>query len=117
MPKEPPSAPTNRLARSALIAAAAGWVLVAVAAIVAATRSGPVPDAVATDGGSTAVGLIGLIGAIGLVAGVGRGAMALSRIRSGQETGRSLALWAIALGAVPFIVVLLLGVATVLTHA
>lgn len=107
----------DRLARSALVAAVAGWVLVAVAALVAATRSGPVPDEVATDAGSTAVGLIGLVGALGLVAAVGRGAVALGRIRAGQATGRTLARWAVALGAVPFVAVLVLGVLTVLTHA
>ncbi|MBU4337169.1 MAG: hypothetical protein KJ548_11405 [Actinobacteria bacterium] len=112
-----PQERTDRLARSALIAAVTGWVLVAVAALVAATRSGPVPEEVATDGGSTAVGLIGLVGAIGLVAGIGRGAVALGRIRSGQANGRALALWAIVLGAVPFVAVLVLGALTLVTQA
>lgn len=115
-PAAPVTEPDGRLARSALVAAILGWALVAVAAVVAATRTGPVPQEVASDAGSTAVGLIGLVGAIGLVAGMGRGVMALSRIRAGRATGRASARWAVALGAAPFVVVLGLGVLTLLTH-
>lgn len=119
-PAAPVTEPDGRLARSALVAAILGWALVAVAAVVAATRTGPVPQEVASDAGSTAVGLIGLVGAIGLVAGMGRGVMALSRIRAGRATGRATgrasARWAVALGAAPFVVVLGLGVLTLLTH-
>lgn len=115
-PAAPVAEPDARLARSALVAAVVGWVLVAVAAVVAATRTGPVPQEVASDAGSTAVGLIGLVGAIGLVAAMGRGVMALSRIRAGQATGRTSARWAVALGVAPFVVVLGLGVLTLLTH-
>ncbi|WP_159809774.1 hypothetical protein [Cellulomonas citrea] len=115
-PAAPVAEPDGRLARTALVAAVLGWVLIAVAAVVAATRTGPVPQEVASDAASTAVGLIGLVGAIGLVAGMGRGVMALSRIRAGQATGRASARWAVALGAAPFVVVLGLGVLTLLTH-
>jgi hypothetical protein len=110
-----PADPDARLATSALVAAGAGWLLIIIAALLATTRSGPVPDTVATDGVSTAVGLIGLVGAIGLIAGVGRGAVALNRARSGPAGVRTRAWWAVGLGAAPFVLVLALGVVGLVT--
>ena len=107
--------PDSRLARSAFVSACTGWVLLIVAAAIVSRRSGPVPERLATDGVSTVVGLVGLAGALALIAGIGRGALALLRIRSGQAAGRARARWAVVLGAVPFVLVLFLGVVALLT--
>lgn len=107
--------PDARLARSAFLAACTGWGLLIVAAVIVALRSGPVPEKFATDGVSTVVGLVGLAGVLLLIAGIGRGALALLRIRSGQAEGRTRARWAVVLGAAPFVLVLALGVVTLAT--